>query len=231
MAGRPVERRSSAAALVREAGVGAVSEDYDREAADAEERWRDQLSMLGLEFYDVSKLVEIVDAAGPPRYLLRPVWAEGDYGVLGAIDKAGKTWMAADAAVSVASGTPWLGLFPVEAEGPVLFFVGEGGMRKLVRRLRAVCESRQLEDSRERKAIASWPPSRASRRPAPPAFLLQLHERRVLLRWSAASMRVHWTRPSSGRGSAIVNGARRRSRRRTRASTTEEDRGPAGAFS
>jgi DNA-binding transcriptional ArsR family regulator len=98
-----------------------------------------------LKFYDVSELVAEVDAAGRPEYLLQPVWAEGDYGVVGAVDKAGKSWMAADAAVSVASGTPWLGIFPVSSAGSVLLFAGEGGPRKVVRRLRAVCEARDLE--------------------------------------------------------------------------------------
>ena len=49
-----------------------------------------------------------------------------------------------DLAVSVASGTRWLGTFDVEASGPVLLFAGEGGARKLTRRFRAVCEARGL---------------------------------------------------------------------------------------
>ncbi len=51
----------------------------------------------------------------------------------------------ADLAVSVASGTPWLGIFEVEVPGPVLLFAGEGGPRKIVRRFRAVCESRGVD--------------------------------------------------------------------------------------
>ena len=52
--------------------------------------------------------------------------AEADHGMFAAEFKAGKTWAAADLAVSVASGTPWLGIFEVDARGPVLLFAGEG---------------------------------------------------------------------------------------------------------
>lgn len=86
-----------------------------------------------------------VDVAPPRRFLLRPVWAEGDYGMIAAEDKAGKTWLCSDIAVSVASGTPALGLFPVESPGPVLMFVGEGGESKFVRRLRAICTAREID--------------------------------------------------------------------------------------
>jgi len=51
--------------------------------------------------------------------------------MLAAEFKAGKTWAITDLAVSVASGTPWLGIFPVDAPGPVLLFAGEGGNARL----------------------------------------------------------------------------------------------------
>jgi hypothetical protein len=74
-----------------------------------------------------------------------PFIAEGDHGMLGAEFKAGKTWLMTDLGVSVASGTPWLGMFEVETSGPVLLFAGEGGPRKIARRFRAVCESRGID--------------------------------------------------------------------------------------
>ena len=70
--------------------------------------------------------------------------AEGDHGMLAAEFKAGKTWAENDLAVSVASGTPWLGIFET-TPGPVLLFAGEGGARKIARRFRAVCESRGID--------------------------------------------------------------------------------------
>jgi hypothetical protein len=98
-----------------------------------------------LPIESLAALLARVDDAPPPRYLVRPVIAEGDHGMFAAEFKAGKTWAMADLAVSVASRTPWLGIFEVETAGPVLLFAGEGGPRKIARRFRAVCDSRDLE--------------------------------------------------------------------------------------
>lgn len=91
---------------------------------------------LGLR--PVGAIAAEVDAEPPPRWLFRPVWPGGSHGVLAAGWKVGKTWLMVDAAVAVAAGTPWLGLFPVEDPGTVLVFLGEGGRRKMTRRGRAV---------------------------------------------------------------------------------------------
>lgn len=79
-----------------------------------------------------------VDAAPPAAWLWRGVWPSDAYGVLAAPPKVGKTWIVLDAAVSVAAGTPWLGVWPCERPGPVLALLGEGGARKMTRRGRAV---------------------------------------------------------------------------------------------
>lgn len=98
----------------------------------------------GLQFQTLAELLAEVDAAGPRRYLIRGIWPAGDYGVHAAEMKTGKTWNAADLAVSVASGTDWLDRFPVDAPGSVLVFVGEGGKAGTARRIRAICDSRGL---------------------------------------------------------------------------------------
>jgi hypothetical protein len=97
-----------------------------------------------LRFQTLADLCAEVDAAGPRRWLIRGIWPAGDYGVHGAEMKAQKTWNALDGAVSVASGTPWLNAFPIDDPGPVVVFAGEGGKQSIVRRLRAICASRQL---------------------------------------------------------------------------------------
>lgn len=86
-----------------------------------------------------------VDARGPRRWLVRGIWPAGDYGVHGAEPKAGKTWNALDLAVSVASGTPWLGALQVDTTGPVIVFAGEGGDGNIVRRVRAIADGRQID--------------------------------------------------------------------------------------
>ncbi len=92
----------------------------------------------------IAEIVAQVDAMPPPTWLFEPVWPGDAYGVGAAEDKAGKTWAFLDAAVSVASGTEWMGQFPCRRPGPVLAFLGEGGQRKMVRRLRAICEHRGI---------------------------------------------------------------------------------------
>jgi hypothetical protein len=103
----------------------------------------------------VEDLRDVLDRVrnGPKRrWLFRGVWAEGDYGMFSGPDKAGKSWAVLDAAISMASGTPWLGHFEVESPGPVLMFLGEGGERKVVRRLEAIARTRGvlLDDLRIR---------------------------------------------------------------------------------
>jgi hypothetical protein len=88
-----------------------------------------------------------VDAQGPRRFLVRGLIVEGDYGVHGAEPKAGKTWNGADLAVSVATGTPFLNRFEIDAPGPVIMFVGEGGKGNITRRIRAITEHRGLTDN------------------------------------------------------------------------------------
>lgn len=100
-----------------------------------------------LPIENLGDLLARVDGAPAPKYLIRHVMAVGDYGMFAAEFKAGKTWAVADAAVSVAGGGHWLGIFEVETPGPVLLFAGEGGPRKIARRFRAVCESRDIDPS------------------------------------------------------------------------------------
>lgn len=98
-----------------------------------------------LDFQSIGDLIDEVTTGPAPSFLVRPIIALGDYGMFSAEDKAGKTWAMADLAVSVASETRWLDAFEIEAPGPVLIFVGEGGKRKLIRRLEAICESRGID--------------------------------------------------------------------------------------
>jgi hypothetical protein len=82
---------------------------------------------------------------GPRKWLIRGIWPAGAYGVHGAEMKAQKSWNGFDLAVSVASGTPWLNTYEVDAPGPVIIFAGEGGKAAIVRRLRAICNGRGLK--------------------------------------------------------------------------------------
>jgi hypothetical protein len=95
-----------------------------------------------LQIRQFADIAAEVDARGPRRWLIRGIWPAGDYGVHGAEPKAGKTWTVLDLAVSVASGTPWLGAVQIDTPGPVIVFAGEGGAGNIVRRLRAIARAR-----------------------------------------------------------------------------------------
>jgi RecA-family ATPase len=128
-----------------EAGLGLddrVEVDLDQarsEAAHTQDRNR-KLAVLSAAELDAR-----IRSAPTPQFLMKRIWAQDAYGVIGAQDKAGKTFIVLDAAVSVSSGTDWLGSYPIERPGPVLVVLGEGGDRKMHRRLVAIARSRGLE--------------------------------------------------------------------------------------
>lgn len=81
---------------------------------------------------------------GPRQWLVEGVWIEGTPAILGAEEKSGKTLKMLDLAVSIASGTPWLGFLPVPHPGPVLAICGEDDDREALRRIDAICAARNL---------------------------------------------------------------------------------------
>lgn len=97
-----------------------------------------------LVFRTLSDIAADVDSRPPRPWLFRPVIVAGDYGVMSAEDKAGKTWAILDAAVSCAAGLAWLDEFPADDPGPALVFLGEGSDAKLLRRIRAVAAHKGL---------------------------------------------------------------------------------------
>src|SRR6266508_3696468 len=99
----------------------------------------------GLLVEDLGAVLDRVDHAGPPGWLVQGLWPADAYGVLAAEDKAGKTWAILDLACSVAAGRPWLSAFPCPQAGRVLVFLGEGDQRAMVRRLRAICAHKDLQ--------------------------------------------------------------------------------------
>jgi hypothetical protein len=104
-----------------------------------------QAGRRGLVIEDLAAVLARVDQAGPPAWLIEGLWPRDAYGVFAAEDKAGKTWAILDLALSVAAGRPWLGRFGCPPSGRVLIFLGEGGERAMVRRLRAIAAHKHLD--------------------------------------------------------------------------------------
>jgi hypothetical protein len=79
-----------------------------------------------------------------PRYLIPGILAAGQVGGIYGGFKTLKTSIAADLMISLASGTPFLGRFPVPQPGKVLFLSGESGLTALRSIARRICAERGL---------------------------------------------------------------------------------------
>ena len=66
------------------------------------------------------------DATEHIPLLIDELWPEGGLGFVAAPPKKGKTWVGLDLAVSVATGTPFLGRFDVDEPAPVVYAALEG---------------------------------------------------------------------------------------------------------
>lgn len=85
-------------------------------------------------------------AVKPPgeKFLVRPLWGRAAVGFLYGTPKCSKTWMGLEIATSVASGTPCLGVFPVEDPGPVLVYLAEDALDDVRARVAGLCVRRNL---------------------------------------------------------------------------------------
>jgi len=77
-------------------------------------------------------------------WLVRDIWSHLAVGFIGGQPKCGKTWLALDLAVSVASGTHCLGRFPVDQPGPALAYLAEDSLPHVRERLAALCAQRHI---------------------------------------------------------------------------------------
>ncbi len=78
------------------------------------------------------------------RYLIPGILAAGQPGGIFGAFKTLKTSLAADLLISLASGTPFLGRFPVSEPGRVVFLSGESGLAALRSTARRICAERGL---------------------------------------------------------------------------------------
>lgn len=97
------------------------------------------------EPFAVCRAADIAVESVDRRWLVRDVWARAAVGIVGGAPKCCKSWFALDLAVSVASGTPCLGRFPVDDVGPALVFLAEDTLPDVRSRLAAISASRGLD--------------------------------------------------------------------------------------
>lgn len=93
----------------------------------------------------ITWLADVVKQAIPrPRWLIKDIWTRGGLGFISGAPKSYKSWMALDMAISVATGTPWMGQpqFAVNKEAPVLYLQEEDDIRLVMERLSLITESK-----------------------------------------------------------------------------------------
>lgn len=78
-----------------------------------------------------------VDVAAQ-TWLIEGLWSEQAVGIIGGEPKCGKSFLALDLAVSVATGRPCLRRFAVPQPGPVLLFAAEDGPHIVQQRLQGI---------------------------------------------------------------------------------------------
>ena len=82
---------------------------------------------------------------GEQSWLIEGLWSAQAVGIIGGEPKCGKTFLALDLAVSVASGTPCLRRFPTPQAGRVLLFAAEDAPQVIRQRLEGIAQAAQAE--------------------------------------------------------------------------------------
>jgi hypothetical protein len=96
------------------------------------------------EPFPVRRIDEIQPQDSDKLWLIDDLWLREGVGLLGAPPKHFKTWLAVEIALSVSTGSPALGCYPVREPGPVLFFGAEDRLPLLRTRFEAVAQARGI---------------------------------------------------------------------------------------
>lgn len=93
----------------------------------------------------VKRIAEIAPGLPAHRWLIENLWGRGAVGIVGGAPKCCKSWLGLDIALSVASGTPCLGRFPVASAGPALVYLAEDAAPMVRERILGICNHRRLD--------------------------------------------------------------------------------------
>lgn len=98
-----------------------------------------------IEPFETLRAAELDRQPPEQQWLIRDLWGRGAVGMLGGAPKCCKSFLGLDMATSVASATPCLDHFPVEAPGTVLVYLAEDALAVVRDRIEALCEHRRLD--------------------------------------------------------------------------------------
>lgn len=96
--------------------------------------------------FPVTRIAHIKAPDSDQRWLVENLWAEQAVGFIGGTPKSGKTWLALELAVAVASGQPCLGRYPVRHKGHVLLYAAEDCACAIKHRVDAISRARGIGD-------------------------------------------------------------------------------------
>jgi hypothetical protein len=99
------------------------------------------------------------------RWLVDGLWSDSSVGVIGGAPKCSKTWLGLDLALSVATGTPCLGRYPVPRPGPVLIYLAEDALAVVRERIEGMARHRGLELAAVDIHVITAPSLRLDREP------------------------------------------------------------------
>ncbi len=92
-----------------------------------------------LQPFCVRRVADVQAQAPETLWLIEDLWLASGVGILGGEPKLGKTYLATEIAVAVATGLDALGCYKTHSPGPILFYGAEGSISAL--RSRAVSTS------------------------------------------------------------------------------------------
>lgn len=95
--------------------------------------------------FPVRRVHEVEPRPSEQRWLVDELFASSSVGLLGGPPKAFKTWVAAELALAVATGTPAFGRFAANEPGPVLFFGAEDPPPDLRTRFDGIARARRID--------------------------------------------------------------------------------------
>jgi hypothetical protein len=96
----------------------------------------------------VVRASEIETPVHQQSWLIDRLWTHQAVGVIGGSPKSGKTWLALEMAVSVASGRPCFNTFAVASPGPVLLYAAEDSAMALRSRLETLARLHKIDFER-----------------------------------------------------------------------------------
>jgi hypothetical protein len=100
---------------------------------------------VNLDTLPVQRAAELEVQPPEQTWLIQDLWGLAAVGIIGGAPKCCKSFLGLDMALSVASATPCLGRFTVQAQGPALVFLAEDSLPAVRARLDGLCAQRNLD--------------------------------------------------------------------------------------